>query len=162
VNRAAAIGLAARRIVPPRRRATLIAEMPRRLLALFVSFALLLPAGTLGSVLYVCRMTGETGPSCCCMAKRSVAKAKAVKLAKRSPSIRRSGCCDPKVTAAAERPASTIAPDFQVPPPSLVGRLPVELSVAFAPHESLVMAERARGPPPLGDPLYLQNCALLS
>ena len=133
--------------------------MPRRLLALFVSFALLLPAGTLGSVLYVCRMTGETGPSCCCMAKRSVAKAKA---AKRSPSIRRSGCCDAKVTAGAERPASTIAPDFQVPPPSLVGRLPVELSVAFAPREWLVIAERARGPPPLGEPLYLENCALLS
>ena len=108
-----------------------------------------------------CRMTGNEGPSCCCMAKRA-AKAKLAKQAKRPPTIRGNGCCDLKVTAGAERPASTIAPDLQIPPAAVVGRLPVELSVAIAPHESLVIAERARGPPPLGAPLYLENCAFLS
>ena len=139
----------------------LCSRMLERLLSLILSLALLLPAGTLGSVLYVCRMTGNEGPSCCCTAKHAVAKAKAKQI-KRTPTIRRASCCDAKVTAAAERPSSTIVPDFQVPPPALVGRLPVELSVAFAPRESLVIGERARGPPPLGDPLYLENCALLS
>ena len=161
------------RCIPPQHSASIGAElsgravvllcswMPRRLLSLVLGFLLLLPAGTLGSVLYVCRMTGNEGPSCCCMAKRA-AKAKLAKQAKRPPTIRSKGCCDLKVTAGAERPASTIAPDLQIPPAAVVARLPVELSVAIAPHESLVIAERARGPPPLGAPLYLENCAFLS
>jgi hypothetical protein len=132
--------------------------MPTRLLSLIVSFALLLPAGTLGSVLYVCRMTGDTGTSCCC-AKRAVEQAKRIE---RRTSIQRAGCCDAKITAAAERPASPPAADFHVAPPALVTRLPVELSVAVPPLESPAMAERARGPPLIGVPVYLENCALLS
>lgn len=129
--------------------------MPTRLLSLLVSLALLLPAGTLGSVLYVCRMTGDTGKSCCC-AKR------AAEQANRQPSIQGAGCCDTKITAAAERPSCPPAADFHVAPPAFVTRLPVELGLTVPLPDSPAMAERARGPPRIGPPVYLENCALLS
>jgi len=129
-----------------------------RLLALLMALAVLGPSTAAASIVYVCKMTGESGPRCCCKAKSTGKSGE-----KRAPAeFERPACCAAHVTRTADIPAIQHAPDLQVLPPALLETHPLLALAATQATSAAGLPPRSRAPPPRGPPLYLENCTLLN
>lgn len=116
---------------------------------------LLVPVTAFARVLSICNMGGRTGKACCC--QHSQPESEQCK----TPAIDRALCCT-EVTSHAEKASAVQAgPAADVPPAVLLGHLPMIVPIEWALAESKRFAPRARGPPPLGPPIFLRNCAIL-
>lgn len=130
--------------------------MPRRLLSLILCALLLVPGAALARAASYCKMSGRVGRGCCCKHVEPDAKQ-----APRGPEVSRPPCCE-KLAVPDEGKATDIAPDFTVSAAALVALLPVPWHFGSAPRSLTHIPAQARGPPPLGPPIYLANCVLLS
>ncbi|AMV70675.1 hypothetical protein DBW_0275 [Desulfuromonas sp. DDH964] len=129
--------------------------MPIRLFSIFLLLSMLAPAGSLGSVLYQCRMDGQVRQACCCRDAGS----------QQTPLVAfggQEGCCDLKAAedqptpATHERTLLTIdAPQVACLPPSVTHSRLSELPRSNPPEDVLV--HKPRGAPPV----YLRTCSFL-
>lgn len=119
---------------------------------------LLVPVTAFARVLSICNMSGRVGKTCCCHRAQEKNQEKEC----HAPAIDRAPCCTQVVSHADKAAATTTDIASDVPAAALLEQLPsiVHRGLAFA--ESERIAARARAPPPLGPPLYLLNCAILS
>lgn len=119
----------------------------------------LLPATSLGRVLTYCNMSGRLGETCCCHGDEHV---KPSKVEKRPQMAKRPGCCEQRLIQGAQG-VTAHQPEGQVPvmPGVLIAELSLSEIQAPAPQLSWV-PRLARGPPPLGPPLYIRYCSLLN
>ncbi|MCA9644646.1 MAG: hypothetical protein H6718_27570 [Polyangiaceae bacterium] len=127
-----------------------------KLAALLALVALLLPATSVGRVLTLCKMSGRMGASCCCHGDAHQRAAKKPQPAK----AERPGCCEQRLTKTTQ--VLSAQSEADLPPSQAV--LVAELSLPEASEPRLEVEEVprvARGPPPLGPPLYLKNCSFL-
>lgn len=132
--------------------AMLINSMVRRLFALLLAAAMLVPTGAFGAALHACRAMGQLqAKECCCAHAKSKANST-------SPEIQ-ADCCEVKQSTTHPAPLA-LAPSSQV---LALASVPVETLVVSAEHSSeaeAFFAARARGPP-ARVPLFLKNCSLL-
>jgi hypothetical protein len=129
------------------------------MLARFLTFLLLLtmlaPAGSLGSVLYQCRLDGQVRESCCCRDADSEPMLSAI-------SGEQGACCNLKVAkerqsaAIHERSALQIEISQPVGLPSAVTQSPPPET----PHNARFYRTRYH-PPSSGPPVYLRTCSFL-
>jgi len=125
-----------------------------RFFSFFLLLSMLVPAGSLGSVLYQCRLDGQVRQACCCGNAGS----------QTTPAVfgGQEGCCDLKETK--DQPASAtherILPSVDSPQ---VVDLP--LAIAYSPLSELSFKAPAGGvlahPPRGAPPVYLRTCSFL-
>lgn len=125
--------------------------MRTRLLAVLLALTAVLPAA--GPLWLMCQ-DGRLHSACCCEGEAEAQAAEA--------RIEAPDCCVVADVDAAQPSPTACSDAFQVPPPVLLEQARVAFAAAVieAPVPARV-AERARGPPPSGPPLYVENCALL-
>lgn len=126
-----------------------------RIVALITSVALLLPESAFARVHYFCVMMDRVLESACCCGSSDSDHVEGQAEAKRPD------CCA-RVTPPSRSVAPT-APDTTVPVPAaaLVATIaePIQLS---QPVSTIGTAPKlARGPPPLGPPLFIVHCSFL-
>ncbi len=131
-------------------------------LAVLLALAVfLLPATSLGRVLTFCKMSGRLGQTCCCHGADHQVRLRVPKLAAEPTQAKRPGCCEQRLTKSAQ--ILTAQTEVSAPVPS--GVLIAELSVPEVCERepvNVTVPRAARGPPPLGPPLYIRNCSLLN
>ena len=116
---------------------------------------LLVPVTAFARVLSLCNMGGRTGKACCC--QHSEPESAHCK----TPAIDRAACCKDVTSHAEKASAVQAGAASDVPPAVLLELLPAIVRIEWALAESKSFAPRARGPPPLGPPIFLRNCAIL-
>lgn len=127
-----------------------------RLLALAVAATLLVPASALAQVVYLCKMSGSVGPRCCCSKAHADREA-----APCEPAADRPDCCEARVQAARDATLSNAERAPSVGPALLASTLTMAELTGLAEAAELRARPRARGPPSVGPPVYIQNCTLL-
>ncbi|MEZ4230532.1 MAG: hypothetical protein R3B89_15260 [Polyangiaceae bacterium] len=132
-----------------------------KLAALLALAALLLPATSLGRVLTLCKMSGRLGETCCCHGSGHREALKVGKLDVQRAKAKRPGCCEQRLTRATQ--ILTSQPEVDVPVVQAVLIAELTLPELSEPHAGTVsLRPMARGPPPLGPPLYIRHCSLLN
>ena len=125
--------------------------MSRRLLALLLAAAMLVPAGAFGAVLHVCRVMGRVDAKVCCC-HRTADEIE-------EPAELHADCCEVKH---AERDGAPLAVERAADQHALVSaRAALQISAEQPSRQTeAFFSTRARGPPPRAR-LFLQNCSLL-
>jgi len=127
-----------------------------RILVLTLMAGLLVPVTAFARVLSICNMGGAKAKACCCHKGAKKAGCK-------TPAIDRQSCCKTLVTHSEKASATQGAgAGFDVPPAALLERLPAIAHTERALSEGARFAPRARAPPPIGPPLFLRDCRILS
>lgn len=127
-----------------------------KLAALLALVALLLPATSIGRVLTLCKMSGRMGATCCCHGTAHQHASKKVQPAK----AERPGCCEQRLTKTTQ--VLTAQSELNLPTSHAVLVAELSLPEVSEPPTALSEVPRvARGPPPLGPPLYLKHCSFL-
>jgi hypothetical protein len=132
-----------------------------RVVALLVSLATVLPSTAFARVHYFCRMMDRVMDSPCCESERAAARLPPREDIVVHEEARAPDCC---LRVEASRTGVAPGPRYSLPvviSAALVATL--SRSVFTLPPASTVDAhfEDARGPPPLGPPLFLAHCSLL-
>lgn len=112
----------------------------------------LVPTTALARVVSICSMSGRAvATKCCCEPERD------------SPvdAWERADCCQTYGTEA-KAAATTVMPSVDVAPAAVLARLPAIVFHGLTHRAGVDLAARARGPPPLGPPLYLRVCRQLN
>lgn len=128
--------------------------MPIRFFSFFLLLSMLVPAGSLSSMLYQCRLDGQVRQACCC---RDAASQQA-----RPISFGQEGCCDLKMAEDQPTPATheRALPSIDAPQ---AADLPPEIScsrlseLSFKPPSGGELFHLPRGAPPV----YLRTCSFL-
>lgn len=126
-----------------------------RLMALLAAVLLLVPASAFAETIYRCRMSGSVGPECCCSRAEDPAQASPCQ-----PEIGRPDCCQAERRAGSAAPASSVERLPNVGPAVLSATLTIE-ELALLCGTTPSAPPRARGPPAIGPPAYIENCSLL-
>ena len=116
---------------------------------------LLVPVTAFARVLSLCNMGGRTGKAC------SARKGDAKFAHSKTPAIDRAACCKDVTSHAEKASAVQAGAASDVPPAVLLELLPAIVRIEWALAESKSFAPRARGPPPLGPPIFLRHRSIL-
>lgn len=112
----------------------------------------LVPTTALARVVSICSMSGRAvATKCCCEPERD------------SPvnALERADCCRTYANDAKAAASSVVAP-VDVAPAAVLTRLPAIIFHGLTARAGVDLAARARGPPPLGPPIYLRVCRNLN
>ena len=126
-----------------------------RIFATLAVLALLLPEASFARVRYFCRMMDRVSASgCCCKHGGSVA-------VEGQPEARRPDCCA-RVTPPSRGVAPSV-PDTTIPVPAAALATTIAEPTHAPPRTSTVAftPKLARGPPPVGPPLFIAHCSYL-
>jgi hypothetical protein len=126
-----------------------------RLTALLAAVLLLSPASAFAETIYRCRMSGNVGPRCCCSQADDRAQASPCQ-----PEVDRPDCCEAERQTGPAAPASNVERLPSVGPAVLSATLTIE-ELALLCGTTPTAPARARGPPAIGPPAYIENCSLL-
>lgn len=130
-------------------------EMLIRFFTFFLALSMLAPTGSLGSVLYQCRLDGQVRQACCCQDAGTQPPSSVV-------FDGQEGCCDLK--EAKDQPASATHERIllSVDAPQVVD---LPLAIAYSPLSELSFKAPAGGvlahPPRGAPPVYLRTCSFL-
>ena len=137
-------------------------HLPRRLLGLLLVLVLFAPASSFGRVLYSCGMSGKlsTDGCCCQKAKLREARAEAAAGLRRQAKAERPSCCTAEQQRGAAVSASLVEAEAPISTASSATLLPIEPPVALVAAQQSFRARSIRGPP-LGERVFIDNCAFL-
>jgi hypothetical protein len=125
-------------------------------LALLMALGVLVPSSAVASIFYVCQMTGQAGPSCCCASSEREQRQE-----REQARFERPACCTAEVAHAERAPAVPSSP-AEVPVAALVETISQLVLYEAGSAANVWNAQRSRAPPHRGPPLYLENCSFLS
>jgi hypothetical protein len=126
-----------------------------RVVALLATLAMLVPEVTFARVHYFCRMMDRVLESACCCGSSDSPTVEG------QPEARRPDCC-----ARVSPPARSVAPAAQdttipVPPAALAATVADTVHLTAPPRAATMTPKLARGPPPVGPPLFVAHCSYL-
>lgn len=129
-----------------------------RIVALLAALFMALPASAFERAAYWCSGMGKVMTESCCCGSPEDTRANSS-----SCEVKRSDCCTRLPGADREATPAVRDAATQVPPSAFVVTLAVLTPVVEDHGRVLGGATRqARAPPPLGPPLFIKNCSLLS
>jgi len=126
-----------------------------RIVALLAGLALLLPEASFARAHYFCRMMDRVMASACCCGTGDTVEVQG------QPEVRRPDCCA-RVTPAS-RSVAPSTPDTTIPVPAAALAAIIAEPLHDPPPAATVgvRPKLARGPPPVGPPLFIVHCAYL-
>ena len=132
-----------------------------RVIALLVGLATVLPGTAFARVHYFCRMMDRVMDSPCCESERAAARLRPDVRVELREEARPPDCC---LRVEASRAGVAPGPRYSLPvvPAAALVATPGWSSFTLPPAIAVsTRFEAARGPPPLGPPLFLAHCSLL-
>ena len=141
--------------------ASLMQNVPRRLVALLLALVLFAPASSFGRILSSCGMSGRvTAGACCChRAKAQAQRAEQAAGTRPAAAVERPSCCKVDDNRRAGLPASVVLADVTVLAASATELVPAVEPRSLLSEQVSWRAHSIRGPPPLG--VFVTNCSLL-
>ena len=132
--------------------------MARRAHAYLVAIALVLSTGSGTSIAYLCSMSGEVGPSCCCA---SVDATHDAVQPDGTAKVERASCCDVQ-RYDAQAPLGTHERSQGYAGAGVIGTVSSAVAPASLPAPCEASLSEPRGPPlSLGPAIFVQNCSFL-
>ncbi len=136
-------------------------SIQRRLVALLVGLALILPGIAFGRFHYFCRMTGRVMDAPCCETDRSTERLEDSTGVQRREEARAPDCCVRLKAACTGVASSAPLSATVIPVAALVAVLATPVFTSTVASAIQARFGHARGPPPAGPPLFVAHCSLL-